>query len=58
MESKKHVTVLSSIHGIAVREVTVRNKVKEKLNVCLDDNDKMGGVDLSNAYLAHIPEAG
>ena len=54
---KKYVSMLSSFHDDAVTEVTVRRKVKQKPQVCLDYNDKMGGVDLSDAYLASYPSA-
>jgi len=54
---KKYVSMLSSIHDDAVTEVTVRKTVKEKPQVCLDYNDKMDGVDLSDAYLASNPSA-
>ena len=54
---KEYVSTLSSFHDDAVTEVIVRRKVKQKLQICHDYNDKMGGVDRSDAYLASYPSA-
>ena len=53
----KYVSMLSSFHDDAVTEVIVCRKVKQKPQVCHDYNDKMGGVDCSDAYLASYPSA-
>jgi len=54
---KKYVNMLSTIYDAATTEVTVRGETKIKPQVCLDYNDKMEGVDLSDAYLASYPSA-
>ena len=54
---KKYVQMLSTTHDATTSEITSRGKTKQKPQVCLDYNDKMGGVDLSDAYLASYPSA-
>ena len=54
---KKYVNMLSTIHDDSTVEIVVRGKKAVKPQVCLDYNDKMGGVDLSDAYLASYPSA-
>ena len=54
---KKYVQMLSATHDSTVTEIISQEKTKEKPNVCIDYNDEMGGVDLSDAYLASYPSA-
>ena len=54
---KKYVNMLSTIHDDSTVEIVVRGKKAVKPQVCFDYNDKMGGVDLSDAYLASYPSA-
>ena len=54
---KKCVQMLSTIHDATTVEVESRGKTKQKPKVCVDYNDRMGGVDLSDAYLASYPSA-
>ena len=55
---KKYVCMHSStFHDHAVTEVIVHRKVKQKPQVCDDCNDKMGGVDRSDAYLSSYTSA-
>ena len=51
---KKYVQMLSTTHKSSVKSF---RKVKQKPSVCIDYNHKMGGVDLSDAYLASYPSA-
>ena len=54
---KKYVNMLSTIHDDSIVEIVVCGKKAVKPQVCLDYNNKMGGVDLSDAYLASYPSA-
>ena len=47
--------MLSAIHDASTTEVRTRTEGKEKPDVCIAYNDKMGGVGLSVAYLASYP---
>ena len=56
-KDKKYVSMLSSFYDDVVTKVIVRRNVKQRPKVCHDYNDKMGGVDRSDAYLASYPSA-
>ena len=49
------VRAISIIHDASTTEVRTRTEMKEKRDVCIAYNDKVGGVDLSDAYLASYP---
>ena len=49
---KKYVHMLSTTHNASVTIIISRSKSKQKPQVCVDCNDKVGCVDLSDAYLA------
>ena len=49
--------MLSSVHNDAATEVIEHRKVKQKPQVCLNYNDTMCEVDLSDTYLASYPSA-
>ena len=56
-DETRYVPILSTIYDATTKEVKVRDKIKHKSQVCLDDNDTMSGVDLSDAYLSSYPSA-
>jgi hypothetical protein len=51
-KDKRDVCILSSIHGDEMKTVCdKKGGSKQKPKVCIDYNDAMGGVDLSDQYL-------